>query len=78
MVTVRALRGFFTGGQAVKAGSCVMLDPLEAGEVVATGRAEYVDQEGKFTTLVAVEKARGLAFPIRAERSTYWSRKFAQ
>ena len=75
MVTVRALRGFFTGGQAVAAGACVMLDPLEAGEVVATGRAEYVDQEGKFTTLAAVEKARELAFPIRNERTSFWARR---
>lgn len=75
MVTVRALRGFFTGGQAVKAGSCVILDPLEAGEVVATGRAEYLDADGKQETLAAVELARERAFPIRNERTTFWARR---
>jgi hypothetical protein len=75
MVTIRALRGFFTGGQAVKAGSCVMLDPLEAGEVVATGRAEYVDAEGKQETLAAVELARERAFPIRNERISFWAKR---
>lgn len=74
MVAIRALRGFFVDGRSVAAGATVQVSALDAGEAVATGRAEYASNDDKQETQAAVQKARERAFPLSQERSTYWSR----
>jgi len=72
-VKIRILRGVQIGGQPFAAGDTVVTDALTAGEVVATGRAEHTDDQGKAETHAAVQSLREQMFPnVRERVSNFW------
>ena len=62
MANIRALRRFVLDGREVPAGTVINAPELDAGEVVATGRAEFVSDSDRTAVIDAVSSARMRSF----------------